>query len=60
MDNLTNQDSFIKIYKDGNDTCTVEVQGQLDDLIFMVSAGILANDDLLKIGNETKSQETNK
>ena len=49
MDNLTNQDAFIKIYKDGNDTCTVEVQGQLDDVICMVSAAILANDDLGKI-----------
>lgn len=51
MDNSTNQEAFIKIYKDGNDTCTVEVQGQLDDIICMVSAAILANDDLLKIFN---------
>lgn len=51
MDNLTNQNACIKIYKDGEDTCTVEVQGQLDDIICMVSAAILSNDDLGKIFN---------
>lgn len=51
MENLTNQDAFIKIYKDDNDNCTVEVQGQLDDIICMISAAILANDDLKKIFN---------
>lgn len=51
MDNSTNQNAMIKIYKDGEDTCTVEVQGQIDDLICMVSAAILVNEDLKLIFN---------
>lgn len=51
MDNSTNQDAFIKIIKTKDDTCEVQVEGQLDDLICMLSAAILAHEDLGKLLN---------
>ena len=49
MDNSTNNYAMIKIDKTGYDSCSVEVQGHIDDLICMLSAAILANEDLEKI-----------
>lgn len=51
MDNSTNQEAFIKIIKTDDNTCEVQVEGHLDDLICMLSAAILAHENLGKLLN---------